>query len=306
MRKTATQRLGVRLQGLSYTDTLLTLSQKRELGRYACEDCMPSKIQTALENEDDSNKARGVMPKLSELLENDSSVESAYLCSEAAVQVWKTSGEGGTFCGYRNIQMLTSTRALNESSDVFRNVPSIQRAIEESWDNGHNSHCRDQLQGIRNTRKYIGTLEVEALLSHLEVPHSISGYYGRMAYENLLDAIWIYFSSTPIHHSWRTTKVQITEKPPIYLQLPGHSLTVVGVEEHNDHGRRMLVFDPAWKPPAVMRMPAPLPKSTASHFWRRNLILRQYRKPNAYFYKFHAFETVMVEAKVSEDDGSDE
>ena len=288
------------------TDIQLTTLQKRDLGRHAHEAQMPSKIQASLASENASNRAGNVISKLSELLESDSTVERAYLCSEDTNQVWQTSHEGGTFCGYRNIQMLVSASKSSMSSGIFRSVPSIQNAIEEAWDNGHNAQCRDQMQGIRNTRKYIGTLELEALLSHLDVPHSISGYYGRHAYDQLLDTIWIYFSSAPIHHSWRTAKVQVTEKPPVYLQLPGHSLTVVGVEEHIDHGRRMLVFDPAWSPPPVMQASGPLSQSVALHFWRRKWTLRQYRKTNAYFWRYNAFETVMIEPRVKEEDGSND
>jgi zinc finger-containing ubiquitin peptidase 1 len=282
-------------------------TQKRELGRYAFEDHMPEKVRTVLEREDDSNKLRGVIPKLSDLLENCNAVERAYLCSENAIQVWKSRDEGGTFCGYRNIQMMMLCRTTEGAAPVsgtFRNILSIQDAIEEAWDHGHNAVCREQTQGIRNTRKYIGTLEVEALLSQLGTPHSVDGYYGREAYDQLLDSIWIYFASTPIHHNWRTAKVQCTEKAPVYLQLPGHSLTVVGIEENNDHERRMLFFDPAWAPPPAMQKEGPLPESIVDSFWRRKLLLRQYRKPNAYFWRYNAFETVMIHDKITEPDES--
>lgn len=39
-------------------------------------------------------------------------------------------------------------------------------------------------------------------------------------------------------------KVIKTQCPPIYLQQPGHSVTIVGFERHKDGKRNLLVFDP--------------------------------------------------------------
>jgi len=47
--------------------------------------------------------------------------------------------------------------------------------------------------------------------------------------------------------------VQKTLKPPLYLQQPGHSMTVVGLECHTDGSRHLLVFDPSFGPSPPMR-----------------------------------------------------
>lgn len=92
------------------------------------------------------------MPILATLLERDSGVETAYLCDEATVQVYKLLGEGNHFCGYRNIQML-----LRKQYTVLE----LQDIIERAWDLGYNSHGRIETEGIKNTRKHIGTSEVD-------------------------------------------------------------------------------------------------------------------------------------------------
>lgn len=72
----------------------------------------------------------------------------------------------GSFCGYRNIQMLIShlIHAKAFRSDIFgETYPTIfqlQDLIEQAWDMGFNAHGRVETGGIKGTRKYIGTPEV--------------------------------------------------------------------------------------------------------------------------------------------------
>lgn len=53
----------------------------------------------------------------------------------------------------------------NEDADKFGGaIPSIfmiQDMIEDAWDNGFNPEGRVETGGIRGTRKYIGTPEVQ-------------------------------------------------------------------------------------------------------------------------------------------------
>ncbi|KAK4984079.1 hypothetical protein LTR50_006821 [Elasticomyces elasticus] len=112
--------------------------------------------------------------------------------------------------------------------------------IEQAWDLGYNKFGRDQTGGIRGTRKYIGTPEVEALCKLVGMPY-ISGRHavssdGRLAHEQLLDHIRDYFVSGTSSY-YPTIAVAVTSKPPVYLQQPGHSLTVVGYEQRADGSR---------------------------------------------------------------------
>ena len=81
----------------------------------------------------------------------------------------------GGFCGYRNIQMLTSNiiSAQREGSNHFgRTFPSIfqiQDLIENAWDMGINAQGRAETGGVKGTRKYIGTPEVHNPLDLYEV-----------------------------------------------------------------------------------------------------------------------------------------
>lgn len=56
-----------------------------------------------------------------------------------------------------------------------------------------------------------------------------------------------YFTSVVSENDIRTVKVHKTVLPPLYLQMPGHSVTIVGLEKRRDRGRNLLVFDPMYK-----------------------------------------------------------
>lgn len=72
----------------------------------------------------------------------------------------------GGFCGYRNIQMLSSyiVGARSHGHDILGDkIPTIfdiQDLVETAWDNGINDQGRIETGGIKGTRKYIGTSEV--------------------------------------------------------------------------------------------------------------------------------------------------
>jgi hypothetical protein len=116
---------------------------------------MPTRIASVINAEASRNKLTGVIPILASILEQDSRVETAYLCDDATTQVYKLAAEGNHFCAYRNIQMLL----FHER----HTIPELQEMIEKAWDEGYNSHGRIETGGIQGTRKHIGTSEVVAL-----------------------------------------------------------------------------------------------------------------------------------------------
>lgn len=73
----------------------------------------------------------------------------------------------GGFCGYRNIQMLMSyiigagASGAERFSDTIPTIFQIQDLIEAAWDQGINAQGRFETGGIRGTRKFIGTPEVQ-------------------------------------------------------------------------------------------------------------------------------------------------
>ena len=120
-----------------------------------------------------ANETPGLVPVLARMSELDRTVERAYYCSPQVRHIVKMPKEGG-FCGYRNIQMLTSyLRGSNaDGHEHFegRKIPSIlklQDMIERAWEMGFNSTGKIETGGIRGTRKYIGTPEAQALFLSL-------------------------------------------------------------------------------------------------------------------------------------------
>lgn len=130
------------------------------------------------------NRMEGILPVVQKLLAQDRSTDYAYLCHPAVRHVSKLKKEGrwrsqcgyrkllmalGGFCGYRNIQMLSSyiTAVKSQGHDSLENkIPTIfeiQEYIENAWDIGINAQGRIETGGIRGTRKYIGTPDVSTL-----------------------------------------------------------------------------------------------------------------------------------------------
>ena len=334
------QRLGVSSLNAPYNyvaiisaENMLTFpSQKRELGPHADEQQMPEALWSRLIDENADHQCSNVVTHLAHLLSRATAVQIAYLCTATVIQVSKIPDEGNTFCGYRNIQMLVLALDLpvpnlanGQSSDrrdsaaptsTAWTVPTIQRLIEQAWIQGHNASGKIQTGGILGTRKHIGTLEVEALLRSLSVPCEVRGFYGRKAVEQLLDYVEQHFCSdcTTSEKPTQIVKsgVHQTAKPSIYLQRPGHSMTIIGLERTKGGSRRLLVFDPAWRPPKLMRAAtvveegaitetkaargkaSPLSAIENSAKLRQWWTLRQYRKSERFLRRWDAFETVAV------------
>lgn len=132
----------------------------------------PSK-KTRVDTEE-GNFASGIIPVIGQLLAKSTRTSYAYLCDPAVVHIHKMHKEGA-FCGYRNTQMFCSY-ILNKKARGWHlfngRIPSIfdiQEYIEEAWDSGHNVNGRIETGGIRGTRKYIGTPEVEAMMHLLNI-----------------------------------------------------------------------------------------------------------------------------------------
>ncbi|KXS95167.1 hypothetical protein AC578_11163 [Pseudocercospora eumusae] len=269
---------------------------KRDLGRYAFETRMPERIAKLLANEGTSNSILGVISNLALLLESEPNTELAYLCTRSAAQVSKLPNEGAHFCGYRNIQMmLLALAGRNETgdshADMKSSIPEIQQMIENAWDDGYNAHGKVLTGGIQGTRKHIGTSEAEAILLSLSIPCKGKAYVGADAWREILDAVETYFTSSSTRTRPPGSRVIQTDLPPVFLQRPQHSLTIVGFERTKSGKRYLVTFDPAWQAPS--RMSEPLAKDNCKG-WKARWLLRQYRKSERYLQRFRAFETLEV------------
>jgi zinc finger-containing ubiquitin peptidase 1 len=279
---------------------------------------MPAHIARLLEYEDEQNTLRGVIPKLAALLQKSDELEAAYLCTPTAVQIHKLKDEGNHFCGYRNMQMLClalgpALQSKGGDIDMSKKlaISQLQDLIETAWDAGFNPHGRRQTGGIKGTRKHVGTSEAEALLLSLNVPCTGTAFSGKHAWRELLDFVEAYFSNPPSPSpspsppsasssevgGTRTeteTKVHQTQLPPIFLQRPNHSLSIVGLEKLQSGKRRLLVFDPAWRSPSALREKSEeeMAKLTG---WQAKLALAQYQKRERYLRKYRRFEALSVE-----------
>jgi len=303
---------------------MLTQHQKKDLGPHAFEAKMPESIRKLLVKENQTqistigangqlvkgvqqhaNRTRNVVPLLGSLVEADTDVKEAWLCSDTVQYIYKLKGEG-SFCGYRNMQMMLSyvassntglslpsphghisgrTQCCKEFIDVdaangIPDVLHLQDLIETAWDHGFNPGGRIETGGLIGTRKYIGTPEAYALFQFLRLkswsdeisqsetkPSQLESNRSIAAYTRLFQKVEDYFKDPPdgctqgikkqtssadtaatSNQSLSGPKVHHTQLPPIYLQAPGHSVTVVGLEISIDGTCNLLVFDPSYGP----------------------------------------------------------
>ncbi|KAI8945282.1 peptidase family C78-domain-containing protein [Xylaria longipes] len=278
---------------------------RSELGKHAYENRMPDSL-VALLRKGKYTSAEGIIPVLARLLEQSSSTEYAFLCDPAVQHISKLRGEGG-FCGYRNIQMLSSyiVGARAEGTEQLGNrIPSIfriQEYIENAWDMGINVAGRIETGGIRGTRKYIGTPEAQAMFVGLQIPCEVEGFKSPKhgaAEAALFASVQQYFKRASFDPR---DKVRCTNLPPIYFQHRGHSLTIVGLERRASGSLKLLVFDPMFHDTdGVLRLVGRVgrhgdskdDKNKMRHAIHRSpdAMLKLYRRGNNYLRKYHEFE----------------
>ncbi|KAI1131944.1 peptidase family C78-domain-containing protein [Nemania abortiva] len=281
---------------------------KSELGKHAYEHKMPDSLVTLLRR-GKYTSAEGIIPVLARLLEQSPSTEHAYLCHPAVQHISKLRGEGG-FCGYRNIQMLSSyivgahAEGTEKLSDRIPSIFRIQDYIENAWDMGINATGRVETGGIRGTRKYIGTPEAQAMFLSLKIPCEAEGFKSPqqgVAEAALFASVQQYFERASFDPE---DKVRCTNLPPIYFQHRGHSLTIVGLEQRASGSQKLLVFDPMFHDPeGILRLARradrygdtedrnkariPIHRSPES-------VLRLYRRGNNYLKKYYEFELLRL------------
>jgi hypothetical protein len=291
---------------------------RAELGPYAWEDRMPKWLHKQLEEgphislvnrigrdgrlikeEHVQNETLGIIPILAQLSALDRSIKEAYYCHPSVLHIGKTPKEGG-FCGYRNIQMLISyiqgarAQGFEEFPGRTPGILKLQDMIERAWDKGINEIGRQQTGGIRDTRKYIGTPEAQALFLSAQLDCAVEAFVDSSdgqteAHEKLFTAVERYFQQAAIPDG---SNVYKTLLPPIYLQQPGHSLTIIGFERRKDGSCSLMTFDPMFHTsPNMHRL-----------IGRKNIrtsrpeVMHAYRKTARQLRRHAAFEILMLTA----------
>ncbi|KAJ5037902.1 peptidase family C78-domain-containing protein [Bipolaris maydis] len=130
----------------------------------------------------------------------------------------KTPHEGG-FCGYRNIHMLLS----------YIQGAKAQGHEEFPWSTSNH-------------------IEGASIFLNAEINCAVEVFFttedGKtLAHRTLLAAVERYFAQATTDDGSTVCKTLL---PPIYLQQPGHSLTIVGFERHYDGTCHLVVFDPMY------------------------------------------------------------
>ena len=106
------------------------------------------------------------------------------------------------------------------------------------------------------------------------------------AHDLLLHAVERYFVQAAMDDGSRVHKTLL---PPIYLQRPGHSITIVGFERRSDSYCNLVVLDPVYATsPAMHKL-----------IGRKNIksarpeVMHAYRRGPAHLRKFAAFEILL-------------
>lgn len=132
--------------------------------------------------------------------------------------------------------------------------------------------------------------QAEAVLLSLDIPCGGHAFHSKNAATELLDCVEKYFrDSIPeeAHHGIRKTT-----RPPLFLQRPAHSITIVGIERLRSGKRRLLTFDPQWQPPTAMQHQLAPSECTG---WSGQALLWRYRKSTRYLRRYQDFEVLMIE-----------
>ncbi len=298
---------------------VLTVPQKAELGPYANEKRMPPWLVKLLQDgakvtisntigpdgslvrrEVVANETPNLVPVLARLSQLDSTILRAFYCDPRVAHVAKLPKEGG-FCGYRNIQMQISyvrdAQVPGHHHFQSRRLPSIlrlQEMIEDAWDRGYNTTARVETGGIRMTRKYIGTAEAQALYLSLGMNSealAFSSHSKNDAYLAMMGAVCSYFDGDSASDT--TDKIVMTNKPPLFFQHHGHSMTVVGVELDINGRTNLVVFDPTYNPSPPLKKVA-LSNKTNFYSPHPAKMLKAHRRDERYLGRHKAFEIVKV------------
>jgi hypothetical protein len=120
------------------------------------------------------------------------------------------------------------------------------------------------------------------------MPCTAQVFTGKRAWQELLDAIEKYFR--PIDQPSSVVRIHQTELPPVFLQRPRHSITIIGIERLRNGKRRLLTFDPGYRPPAALRKGSDVSISQISTW----LILWRYRRDEAYLKRYDGFEILFL------------
>ena len=135
--------------------------------------------------------------------------------------------------------------------------------------------------------------QVHALFLSSEINCAVEVYSDRdtskgkvQAHNQLLSAVERYFAQVGVSDN---SNVHKTHLPPIYLQRPGHSLTIVGFERRRDGSSNLVVLDPMYSTsPAMHRL-----------IGRKNIksprpeVVHAYRRGSSHLRNFAAFEILM-------------
>ncbi|KAH6640889.1 peptidase family C78-domain-containing protein [Chaetomium tenue] len=263
---------------------------KAQLGKYAHEDRMPDWL-VAMLKKNGQVTSQGVISVLALLLGQSPSTKYAYLCHPSVQHVSKLKREGA-FCGYRNIQMLSSciVDARLKGHEHFHGaIPSIfqiQEWVETAWDQGINPQGRLETGGIRGTRKYIGTPEALAVFRLLDIPCDAEGVKHKEPGKSealLMEYVENYFQSGVEDPE---QQIRQTNLPPLYFQHAGHSLTIVGFEKLKNGSKQLIVFDPSFHDSSYI---VRLVGKTFTHPMP-DLALKPYRRGSRYLKAYKEFE----------------
>ncbi|KAF5026022.1 hypothetical protein F66182_1877 [Fusarium sp. NRRL 66182] len=175
---------------------------------------------------------------------------------------------------------------------IFPSIFQIQDLIENAWDMGINAQGRTETGGVKGTRKYIGTPEAQAVFLSLEIPCSVQAFKDKergKSKQHLFEAIERYFQGgvTDVED-----RIHLTGLPPIYLQHPGHSLTIVGLERQMDGHTNLIVFDPSFRDSTKIRNL--VGKSVRHKPSSIDGFLQPYRRGSHYFRKYNQYEVLYL------------
>ncbi|KAI3639811.1 hypothetical protein MIR68_002125 [Amoeboaphelidium protococcarum] len=231
-----------------------------------------------------------LIEKIRQCLSNQTAIFSFSLCTPLVRHYSQRNQDDARFgCGYRNLQMLLSSQLNGSNHQEVPSIEDLQRFLTAAFQNQFDPDgARHYGYSVQGSQQWIGAVEVLTILYsryHYSayVVDFVDSFDGSAA-SKLIRYCCAYFNSfdTRLLHSQRQfLAVQtnhfydnLQDKPPLYLQFDGHSITIVGVLVRRSTSLSqqelqvqagdvsLIVLDPGWSTSAIQQ------KLSKAAIWR--------------------------------------
>ncbi|KAI3648634.1 hypothetical protein MP228_006488 [Amoeboaphelidium protococcarum] len=267
-----------------------------------------------------------LVEKIRQCLSKQSTISSFSLCTPLVRHYSQRNQDDARFgCGYRNLQMLLSSQLNGSNNQEVPSIEDLQRFLTAAFQNQFDPDgARHYGYSVQGSQQWIGAVEVLTILYsryHYSayVVDFVDSFDGSAA-SKLIRYCCAYFNSldTRFLHSQRQfltvqtdhINVNFHDKPPLYLQFDGHSITIVGVLVRRSSSLTqqllqvqagdvsLVVLDPGWCTSAIQQK---LSKAATRRNGQQAQLPPQFLKDLTWLSRKNAYQVVGLHHRIVND-----